>query len=218
MFTGRHYDSEVGLYYYRARYYSPYLGRFLQTDPIRYSAGLNLYTYCRNNPLNFVDPLGLVYAEEGYLFNPRDVTYRYGGYFEVWSGGTRSWRNNNPGNIRAGDFANQQGAIGQAGGFAVFPDYQTGRAALGALLQTGVYSNLTISEAIEKYAPRPENDTEAYQKFVHEQAGVDLNELLKNLTPEERSRVMDAIQKMEGYRKGDKQCSYYGDAYGDPNA
>jgi RHS repeat-associated protein len=61
MFTGRHYDSEVGLYYYRARYYSPYLGRFLQTDPIRYRAGLNLYTYCGNNPLNWVDPLGLVY-------------------------------------------------------------------------------------------------------------------------------------------------------------
>lgn len=59
MFTGRRFDAETGLYYYRARYYSPRIGRFLQADPIRYADGLNLYTYVSNNPINFVDPLGL---------------------------------------------------------------------------------------------------------------------------------------------------------------
>jgi len=62
-FTGQRFDAETGLYYYKNRYYSPAIGRFLQPDPIGFEAGdLNLYSYVKNNPLNFVDPLGL---EEG---------------------------------------------------------------------------------------------------------------------------------------------------------
>ena len=59
LFTGRRYDDETGLYYYRARYYDYATGRFLQTDPVGYASGLNLYSYLGNNPLNWVDPLGL---------------------------------------------------------------------------------------------------------------------------------------------------------------
>jgi RHS repeat-associated protein len=67
MFTARAYDSETGLYYYRARYYSPDIGRFLQTDPVGHTTGLNLYTYCGNNPLNWSDPYGLRKGEPWYV-------------------------------------------------------------------------------------------------------------------------------------------------------
>ena len=58
-YTGRRLDEETGLYYYRARYYSPAIGRFLQTDPIGYGDGLNWYAYVGNDPMNATDPLGL---------------------------------------------------------------------------------------------------------------------------------------------------------------
>lgn len=58
-FTGRRLDTETDNYYYRTRYYNPDIGRFLQSDPIRYAAGLNIYSYCLDNPINWVDPYGL---------------------------------------------------------------------------------------------------------------------------------------------------------------
>jgi RHS repeat-associated protein len=57
-FTGRRFDAETGLYYYRARYYSPSIGRFMQMDPIGTRNDPNLYAYTYNDPLNHTDPQG----------------------------------------------------------------------------------------------------------------------------------------------------------------
>jgi RHS repeat-associated protein len=58
-FTGREWDAESGLYYYRARYYDPKIGRFISEDPIGLRGGLNRYRYVNNRPTRFTDPLGL---------------------------------------------------------------------------------------------------------------------------------------------------------------
>ena len=58
LFTGRDYDAETGLYYYRARTMHPGLGRFMQHDPLMFVDGMNIYSYVKNNPAFFVDSMG----------------------------------------------------------------------------------------------------------------------------------------------------------------
>lgn len=59
-YTGQMWLPQAQLYHYRARTYAPQLGRFMQTDPIGYAAGANIYAYVGADPTNAVDPWGLM--------------------------------------------------------------------------------------------------------------------------------------------------------------
>ncbi len=64
-YTARESDTETGLYYYRARYYDPAVGRFLSEDPIGFDGGENFYAYTRNSPVDLKDPFGLYILPPG---------------------------------------------------------------------------------------------------------------------------------------------------------
>lgn len=118
-------------------------------------------------------------------------------------GGSLAWRNNNPGNIRAGEFAKSLGAIGVGpGGFAIFPDAETGARAVGALMRTQNYKNLSIADAIARYAPPSENNTAAYQAAIRKQTGLDSTRKMSTLSDAELGRVVNAIRQHEGWKEG----------------
>ena len=86
LFTGRRCDCDSDVYYYRARDYSPKLGRFIQPDPIGYVDSANLYPYVLNNPVNLTDPKGL------FVTDIMDVGFWYWSYRDfvkcpgLWTG------------------------------------------------------------------------------------------------------------------------------------
>ncbi len=77
-YTGREYDEESGLYYYRARYYDAKVGRFITQDPIGFAGGdVNFYVMVINNPLRFIDPFGLSHAQGCYYgYDPNVGAWR----------------------------------------------------------------------------------------------------------------------------------------------
>lgn len=117
--------------------------------------------------------------------------------------GNRNWRNNNPGNLEYGDFTKSHGAIGTDGRFAVFPSYDAGRAAKENLIfESPNYRDLPLSGAISRYAPSFENNTGSYLDQVAQAAGVSPDTLMGQMTTAQRAAIMDAMQRVEGWRVG----------------
>ena len=120
---------------------------------------------------------------------------------EQRQGGNRNWRNNNPGNIEYGPFAMSMGATGSDGRFAIFPDMEMGYKAADALMKGKNYQNLSIADAIKRWAPPNENNTGAYQQRF-QQAGFDLNKRYSDLSPAEQRKYLETKMNVEGGKAG----------------
>lgn len=122
--------------------------------------------------------------------------------------GARNWRNNNPGNIEEGAFMRNRGSLGGDDRFAIMPSYAAGRQAKSDLIfTTSSYKNLPISAAIARYAPAFENNTQSYARQVISAAAVPADRggpdaKMKDLNKAEQERVLDAMERVEGFRVG----------------
>jgi hypothetical protein len=111
--------------------------------------------------------------------------------------GARSLRNNNPGNLVPGKVSQRHNQIGVSGKFAVFPDLLKGKEAMADSLKN-TYGDRSLSQMIEKYAPRFENDTDGYLKHLRQRTKVKDEEKIKDFTAIEFTALVDAIIAMEG--------------------
>lgn len=133
-------------------------------------------------------------------------------------GGSRSWRNNNPGNVEYGDFAKRFGAIGTDGRFAIFPTEEAGKKAKEHLIfESGGarqlstkgdygaglgYRDKTLSQMLTAYAPPEENPTDVYIKRVLSAVGSEKR--MGDYSTEERAVILEAMKKVEGWRVGEE--------------
>lgn len=118
--------------------------------------------------------------------------------------GTRSWRNNNPGNIICSQFTTAHGAIGCDANTeptaAIFPSMDVGRAAQIALLRASSYQSLTVGRAMDRWTGQ-ENHT-SYRACVGGKSGISMDRQMASLTEAELVSLTEAMQHCEGFREG----------------
>lgn len=129
-------------------------------------------------------------------------------------GGSLSWRYHNPGNLKYGPFAQGQGAIGPGwGNHSVFANPNDGMRAKGNLLflPSSPYYNLTILQAMNRYAPRSDkgkgvpqggNDPDGYARYLGQKVGVSISTRLSSLTPDQRYEMVKWMNVYEGFKVG----------------
>jgi hypothetical protein len=123
------------------------------------------------------------------------------------SGGSRSWRNNNPGNMVYDSFAAKYGAVkGDAKqdssglNWAVFPNEEAGKAAIKDKLTTGKnWKDLSLEQTIRKWAPATENNTENYIKQF-ENAGLGRNSKISDFSDDQFDQFYAVMKRHEGWQ------------------
>ncbi len=127
------------------------------------------------------------------------------GTFEL-TGGSIAWRNNNPGNLKYGEFGKAHGAIGSDWkNHCVFPNYKTGEKAQRELMfnKDSRYYSMSLLEAMKRYAPSDDNNhpTE-YANYISRQAGLKKTDVINTFSKDEQDRMVKAMFAMEGYSVG----------------
>lgn len=118
----------------------------------------------------------------------------------IRSGGSIAWRFFNPGNLRGSDLQCTTIRTSPNGSFAVFPDAETGEKALYNLLSSNPsYRNLTVKNAIYKYAPPSQNNTKGYVNKL-KNSGINVDAKLSDLTEEELRHLQEMIMTIEGWK------------------
>jgi hypothetical protein len=116
--------------------------------------------------------------------------------------GNRNWRNNNPGNIEFGPFSQKFKALTGDPRFAIFPTYDNGREAKRELIFYGKnYTNLSLSQAIARYAPPSENNTNSYIANVLGAVG-GVEKYMREYNNSEQDSILNAMQRIEGWAVG----------------
>jgi hypothetical protein len=133
---------------------------------------------------------------------------------EKRSSGTISWRYNNPGNLKYGDFAKKYGSIGPGwGSHAVFPSLEEGTEAKKALLFSNErgYNKMTIAQAINKYAPANDtgkgvpaggNKPNQYATWLGKKMNVPTSTVLETLSDDKKDEMLKYMREYEGFKVG----------------
>lgn len=120
-----------------------------------------------------------------------------------YSGGDPAWRTNNPGNLWSDTVSKRNHEIGRFGNFAIFPDYETGHAALLDSLRT-THWNRDLKQLVDKYAPAGDgsNMPARYLRFLRQKTGIKDNRKIRDFTPTQFEKLWRGIEKYEGSKKG----------------
>jgi len=144
-------------------------------------------------------------AEAGFQNSEKAVQYMdESGRIEIRQGGSRAWRNSNPGNIIFGAYANDHGAIGRdKDGFAIFPDWETGYKAHEALLRKRSYLDLAIEEAVKRYTDGDSPETqEGYVNYITTQTGMLRTKKISDMSEEEYQDFIRVMREFEDSTPG----------------
>jgi hypothetical protein len=135
-------------------------------------------------------------------FNPAGQRFVFLGDTIHVEGG-RAWRDNNPGNMRAGPGMLGLDGFGPPGPFAIFPTFDAGWTAAWNQLYSPRYQALTLADAIATWAPANENDVKNYIKFVSQQTGIPAGTPMYTLSTDQMTALLQSMYRMEGSAEGE---------------